>query len=136
MPFAPTKVFSLLSLIDDLSHPSRTTTIGKAKANQSFETHDWLLPDYFVGNENAQLLYLFNDSQIERLMTLSPILLYGEHGTGKTALAISLAVRWSQLTGQRPLNFSTGQHFPLNISTPSRSMMLLVFTIVIAQANS
>lgn len=71
----------------------------------------WLLPEYFVGPENNQLWYLFDDDTLDRLTSLSPIVFYGEHGTGKTALAITLAVRWARLSKARPLCFSSGKAF-------------------------
>ncbi len=71
----------------------------------------WLLPAYCVGPENQSLNYLFDDLQIGRLPELSPILLYGSQGVGKTCLAVTLAVRWSRLMSARPLHFTTGANF-------------------------
>lgn len=71
----------------------------------------WLLPDYYVGSENQELLHLFDEATLDRLNELSPIVLYGEQGTGKTALAITLAVRWARHSKARPLCFSSGQAF-------------------------
>lgn len=70
-----------------------------------------MLPDYLVGPENEGLRFLFDEKKIEDLSSISPVVLYGEKNVGKTALAITLAVRWSRLTGQRPLCFTTGQSF-------------------------
>ncbi len=77
----------------------------------SLDDNGWLLADYFVGEENAGLRHLFDESTIRGLHELSPIVLYGEQDTGKTALAITLAVRWSRMTRSRPLHFTTGKAF-------------------------
>lgn len=69
------------------------------------------LSHYLVGPENSAVNYLFDPSTIRSLHSLSPIVLYGEKGTGKSVLAISLAVQWSRLTSSRPLCFTTGQAF-------------------------
>ncbi len=71
----------------------------------------WVLPDFYVGSENAPLRYLFDDNNIRQLAQLSPIVFYGDKEVGKTALSITLAVSWSRLSGLRPLSFSTGQSF-------------------------
>ncbi len=71
----------------------------------------WLLPHYVVGPENEGLRYLFDDARIASLGSISPILLYGDKQLGKTALAITLALRWSQETKLRPLCFTTGSSF-------------------------
>ena len=71
----------------------------------------WMLSDYYVGSENAALMHLFDEATLDRLTSLSPVVLYGEQGTGKTALAITLAVRWARATKARPLCFATGKTF-------------------------
>lgn len=72
---------------------------------------DWLMDHYVVGPENAQLKFLFDDSKIVNLAELSPVVLYGDSSVGKTALMISLAVKWSRTTEQRPLVISSGENF-------------------------
>ncbi len=71
----------------------------------------WMLPEYIVGPENQPLRYLFDSVTIGRLEQLSPIVLYGEKGVGKTALSITLAVTWARLMSLRPLCFTTGKSF-------------------------
>lgn len=71
----------------------------------------WAIPTYVVGDENAQLNFLFAKRQIAKLAQLSPIVLFGPPSSGKTSLAISLATLWSRLTEQRPLLFTTGKSF-------------------------
>ncbi len=71
----------------------------------------WLLPDYYVGDENRQLEYLFRTETVTTLDQAGPIVLYGDEGTGKTALAITLAVIWSRTLSRRPLAFNTGSGF-------------------------
>lgn len=71
----------------------------------------WMVADYFVGDENDQLLYLFSEDTLSNLLPLSPIVIYGEQGTGKTALSITLAVRWARINKARPLSFSSGHNF-------------------------
>lgn len=77
----------------------------------SFDEQEWKATEYIVGNENEGLLYLFSDETIDHLGSISPIVLYGEKGLGKTALAITLAVRWSRHTGKRPLSLTSGSAF-------------------------
>jgi chromosomal replication initiator protein len=77
----------------------------------------WMLPDYVVGPENDALLYLFDDNNIRQLANLSPVVLYGELNTGKTALSVTLAVRWSRLSGLRPLSFATAPNYASDYSS-------------------
>lgn len=70
-----------------------------------------MVSHFVVGEENAGLRYLFGDKTIHDLFALSPIVLYGEKGSGKTALSITLAVRWARMTKSRPLCFTTGKAF-------------------------
>lgn len=81
------------------------------RQNSALPDVAWIIPQYVVGPENEQLRYLFADEQLTQLANLSPIVFYGDAGTGKTALAVTLAVRWSRFTEQRPLTFTTGQSF-------------------------
>ena len=71
----------------------------------------WILPSFCVGPENSSLDYLFAEAQIAALANLSPILLFGNKGVGKSCLAVTLAVQWSRLTNARPLHFTTGEGF-------------------------
>lgn len=71
----------------------------------------WMISEFIAGDENSGLRYLFSDSVVADLPTVSPIVFYGEKGSGKTALAITLAVRWARLTRSRPLCFTTGPAF-------------------------
>ncbi len=71
----------------------------------------WTIPSYVVGDENAELGFLFAKRQIAKLADLSPIILFGPPSTGKTSLAITLATLWSRQTEQRPLLFTTGESF-------------------------
>jgi chromosomal replication initiator protein len=72
---------------------------------------NWTIPTYVVGDENAQLHFLFAKRQIAKLAELSPIVLFGPAASGKTSLAITLATLWSRQTEQRPLLFTTGEAF-------------------------
>jgi chromosomal replication initiator protein len=76
-----------------------------------FKEQGWMLSEYIYGDENAGLTHLFNPTSLARLHELSPVVLYGEKATGKTALAITLAVCWARHTNLRPLCFATGQSF-------------------------
>lgn len=77
----------------------------------SLDGQGWMLPYYVVGDENQSLLHLFDKSLIANLQHRSPIVLYGDHGTGKTALSVALSILWSRTTGLRPLTFCTGSSF-------------------------
>ncbi|HBE68969.1 MAG TPA: hypothetical protein DDW52_12545 [Planctomycetaceae bacterium] len=71
----------------------------------------WLLPSYWVGPENEHLRFLFSEETISSLAERSPIVLYGPSKAGKTALAVTLAVKWSQQTQSRPLHLTTAAEF-------------------------
>ena len=71
----------------------------------------WILPSFCVGPENQSLNYLFAEPQISTLARLSPVLLFGNNGVGKSCLAVTLAVQWSRLNSARPLHFTTGEGF-------------------------
>jgi len=77
----------------------------------SVDDGGYLVSDFFLGDENASLRYLFDDDTVLKLSSLSPIVFYGDKGSGKTALSITLAVRWSRMTGSRPLGFATAKSF-------------------------
>lgn len=64
-----------------------------------------------MGPENSGLSYLFDQSTISRLQELSPVLICGERGLGRTDLAITLALRWSRLLDLKPMCFATGHDF-------------------------
>jgi chromosomal replication initiator protein len=70
-----------------------------------------MVDNYWVGPENEGLRFLFDQYRLNELFNISPIVLYGEQALGKTALAITLAVRWSRVTEQRPLAITTGEGF-------------------------
>jgi chromosomal replication initiator protein len=76
----------------------------------------WALDDYIIGSENEGLRFLFLDETIVQLENYSPIVFYGDKHLGKTALAITLAVRWSRLKNLRPLCFTTGTAFAQDFS--------------------
>lgn len=86
----------------------RPTSVRKLLPNVS---EAWLIDNYWVGPENEGLRFLFDEDRLANLSVLSPIVLYGEQALGKTALAITLAVRWSRVTEQRPLVITTGEGF-------------------------
>ncbi len=76
----------------------------------------WLVDSYVVGPENQSLRYLFEHDTIKSLGSISPVLFYGEKSLGKTALAFTLAVRWSRISGERPSCFVTGRDFCLDFA--------------------
>lgn len=89
-----------------LERPASVRRLLPLASNQG-----WLLSEYIVGPENQTLRYLFDDKNVRLLGQLSPVVLYGEAQAGKTALAITLAVRWARLLSKRPLSFSNGKTF-------------------------
>jgi chromosomal replication initiator protein len=72
---------------------------------------NWMVDHYWVGPENDGLKFLFDECRIGELASVAPIVFYGEQSLGKTALAITLAVRWSRITHQRPLVITTAESF-------------------------
>jgi chromosomal replication initiator protein len=77
----------------------------------SFPGGKCLIPSYVVGPQQESLLYLFSEPQLPLLAEHSPVVFYGPNATGKTSLAITLATRWSRLTGAKPLLLTTGEAF-------------------------
>jgi chromosomal replication initiator protein len=71
----------------------------------------WPCTDYFIGPENAGLVFLFRETTISSLGSFSPVVIYGEKDLGTTDLAITLAVRWSKLVRQKPIYLTTGANF-------------------------
>lgn len=71
----------------------------------------WILPNFCVGKENRALEFLFDPRQLEKLGSLSPVLLFGNKAVGKTCIAVTLAVQWARSTNARPLHFTTGEGF-------------------------
>ena len=53
-----------------------------------------LLPSFFIGPENHLVRELFATETIDHLPERSPIVLFGNSGTGKTAIALTLICRW------------------------------------------
>jgi chromosomal replication initiator protein len=74
-------------------------------------SEDWILDTYWFGAENQLLQFLFDPERLPSLNSISPVLLYGEKQLGKTALAITLALRWSKTTKLRPIVISNGESF-------------------------
>lgn len=72
---------------------------------------DWLLPNFVVGPGNRGVSYLFDEATVTNLAGISPVVFCGEKGVGKSALAITLAVRWARISRSRPLLFTTGSAF-------------------------
>ncbi len=72
---------------------------------------EWILPSFYAGPENHSLNALFEDAQISRLAELSPVVLFGGNGVGKTCLAVTLAVRWARLFNARSLSFIRGDQY-------------------------
>ncbi len=81
------------------------------RQESSSNDSQWPLPAYIVGQENAQLNFLFNKKQIGKLSQLSPVVLFGPSGSGKTALAITVATLWARHSDERGLLFTTGENY-------------------------
>lgn len=99
---------------NSISPVSRIPLEKPASIRRQFPLLDeqgWMISDFFFGNENRGLSHLFDEASLQQLHSLSPVVLYGEKGSGKTALAITLAVCWARLTRLRPLCFTSGKSF-------------------------
>ncbi len=69
--------------------------------------YERLMSSFLAGPENALVAELFHADQLKQLAVYSPIVLYGPHGCGKTALAYSLQCRWETANSQkRALQFA------------------------------
>ena len=56
----------------------------------------YLLPSFIGGSENRWVEQLFKQIELDGLTALSPIVLYGGSGVGKSALLMTIHATWSK----------------------------------------
>ena len=96
---------------DTIKHIPLEQPATVRRLQSTADERGWILPNYCYGPENRQLEFLFDEQQVRELGNLSPVLLFGNKGVGKTCLAVTLAVQWARLFNARPLHFTTGKGF-------------------------
>ena len=70
-----------------------------------------LLDVFVAGPENQLAAECLAPFGIEQLVSRSPLYLYGPSGTGKTALALTLAARWTNESNDRTVTITSGSDF-------------------------
>ncbi len=68
-----------------------------AKSRNCTVTYDQVLPEFLIGTENQLLLDALEAEQLSQLAEVSPVVIYGPNGVGKTAVAITLVRRWMRV---------------------------------------
>jgi len=70
-----------------------------------------LLEVFVAGAENQLVAECLSPHAVEQLVTRSPIYLYGPSGVGKTALALTIAARWTNEANNRTITLTSGSDF-------------------------
>lgn len=70
-----------------------------------------LLEVYVAGPENQLVVECLSPYGIEHLVARSPLYLYGPSGVGKTAIALTLAARWTNELNTRTVTLTSGSDF-------------------------
>ncbi len=70
-----------------------------------------LLDVFIAGPENQLAAECLSPFGIETLASRSPLYLYGPTGAGKTALALTIAARWTNEANQRTVTLTSGSDF-------------------------
>ena len=70
-----------------------------------------LLDVFVAGPENQLVVECIAPSGIEQLVARSPVYLYGPSGAGKTALALTIAARWTNESNNRTVTMTSGSDF-------------------------
>ena len=70
-----------------------------------------LLDVFVAGPENQRIVECLSPHGIEKLVTRSPLYLYGPSGVGKTALALTIAARWTNESNDRTVTLTSGSDF-------------------------
>lgn len=86
----------------------RPEVTGKTAQSLSF---NWILPEFIGGPENRWVESLFVQIEQEHLASLSPLILYGPSGVGKSALLISLIAHWVSTQQTKSVTYTNGSDF-------------------------
>lgn len=70
-----------------------------------------LLEVFLAGPENQLAAECLSPLGIEQLASRSPLYLYGPSGAGKTALALTIAARWTNEANNRTVTLTSGSDF-------------------------
>jgi len=70
-----------------------------------------LLDVFVIGPENQALFEAISPEGIEQLVARSPLYLYGPSGVGKTAIALTIAARWTNDSKDRTVTITSGSDF-------------------------
>lgn len=70
-----------------------------------------LLDVFVAGPENKLVVECLAPTGIEQLVARSPLYLYGPSGAGKTALALTIAARWTNEANNRTVTMTSGSDF-------------------------
>ncbi len=70
-----------------------------------------LLDVFVAGPENQLVVECLSPYGIEQLVSRSPLYLYGPSGAGKTALALTIAARWTNESNNRTVTLTSGSDF-------------------------
>jgi chromosomal replication initiator protein len=88
------------------------STLSLRRSAQQFITPPSNILSAFVcGSENASISELFRPDSIETLHLRSPVVLFGQNGTGKTVLAHELLQRWCKAKTNRTSTITDGTEF-------------------------
>ncbi|MEY2612319.1 MAG: Chromosomal replication initiator protein DnaA, partial [Planctomycetota bacterium] len=88
------------------------STLSLRRSAQQFITPPSNILSAFVcGSENASVSELFRPESIETLHLRSPVVLFGQNGTGKTVLAHELLQRWCKAKTNRTSTITDGTEF-------------------------
>ena len=70
-----------------------------------------LLDVFVAGPENQLVVECLSPNGIEQLVNRSPLYLYGPSAVGKTALALTIAARWTNESNDRTVTLTSGSDF-------------------------
>jgi chromosomal replication initiator protein len=94
-----------------LTYIDLSTLSLRRSAQQFISPPSNILSSFVCGSENASVSELFRPESIETLHLRSPVVLFGQNGTGKTVLAHELLQRWCKTKSNRTSTMTDGTEF-------------------------